>query len=157
MQVDHKCHNPACVRPDHLQLATPKENSKNRRQRKICQNGHLMLGDNLHVTPRGTHQCVICREARMARVRKRLNTKYREDEAYRERAKQRAHAGHLRRNPDTRPRGMEDECHRGHDLNDPNNIAYRGDGKRYCLPCNRINAHDYYHSKVKKRPAQVVV
>lgn len=26
MQIDHICRNPSCVRPDHLRLATPKEN-----------------------------------------------------------------------------------------------------------------------------------
>lgn len=30
MQVDHMCHNRRCVRPDHLRLATHKENQENR-------------------------------------------------------------------------------------------------------------------------------
>lgn len=29
--VDHKCHTPSCVRPDHLQAVTVRENSENRR------------------------------------------------------------------------------------------------------------------------------
>jgi len=28
--IDHRCHNPACVRPDHLRLATSKQNQENR-------------------------------------------------------------------------------------------------------------------------------
>ena len=28
--IDHICHNPRCVRPDHLRLATPKQNSQYR-------------------------------------------------------------------------------------------------------------------------------
>jgi hypothetical protein len=31
MQVDHACHNRACVNPDHLRLASPKQNQENRR------------------------------------------------------------------------------------------------------------------------------
>lgn len=31
MQVDHKCHNRRCVNPDHLRLATPKQNNENHR------------------------------------------------------------------------------------------------------------------------------
>jgi hypothetical protein len=30
MFIDHKCHNPGCVNPAHLRLATPKQNSENR-------------------------------------------------------------------------------------------------------------------------------
>lgn len=29
--VDHLCHNPSCVRPDHLRLVNDKENNENRR------------------------------------------------------------------------------------------------------------------------------
>lgn len=31
LQVDHRCHNRLCVRPDHLRLATPSQNSQNRK------------------------------------------------------------------------------------------------------------------------------
>lgn len=31
MEVDHMCHNPACVRPSHLRLATSGQNGQNRR------------------------------------------------------------------------------------------------------------------------------
>lgn len=30
MEIDHKCRNPPCVNPDHLQLATSRENKENR-------------------------------------------------------------------------------------------------------------------------------
>ena len=30
LMIDHKCHNPACVRPVHLRLATNKQNMENR-------------------------------------------------------------------------------------------------------------------------------
>ena len=30
MQIDHMCHNTGCVNPDHLRLATPKQNQENR-------------------------------------------------------------------------------------------------------------------------------
>lgn len=31
MQIDHMCHNRACVRPDHLRAATNKQNQENRK------------------------------------------------------------------------------------------------------------------------------
>lgn len=35
VKVDHVCHTPSCVRPDHLRLATQKQNGENRDPRKI--------------------------------------------------------------------------------------------------------------------------
>ena len=32
LEVDHLCHTPPCVNPDHLDLKTPKENAQARRQ-----------------------------------------------------------------------------------------------------------------------------
>ncbi|MGN6724079.1 MAG: HNH endonuclease signature motif containing protein [Marmoricola sp.] len=37
MLIDHKCHTPSCVRPDHLRLATPKQNGENQ-IRAHCRN-----------------------------------------------------------------------------------------------------------------------
>ena len=31
MVVDHKCHNPPCINPEHLHVVTPRENMENRR------------------------------------------------------------------------------------------------------------------------------
>lgn len=31
MEIDHKCFNPACVRPDHLRMVTKKQNMENHR------------------------------------------------------------------------------------------------------------------------------
>lgn len=30
-RIDHRCHNPICVRPDHLTLSSPRQNSLNRK------------------------------------------------------------------------------------------------------------------------------
>lgn len=36
MVVDHKCHNTLCVNPDHLRLATTKQNGENQRRESRC-------------------------------------------------------------------------------------------------------------------------
>lgn len=35
MDIDHICHNPACVRPEHLRVATRKQNAENRRGAQV--------------------------------------------------------------------------------------------------------------------------
>lgn len=39
MQIDHRCHNVACVNPDHLRLATSKENMENIRAHRHGSSG----------------------------------------------------------------------------------------------------------------------
>ncbi|MDP9192333.1 MAG: hypothetical protein M3P06_11600 [Acidobacteriota bacterium] len=63
--------NRACVRPDHLEVVTHKENNLRghsfaaRNARKThCKHGHPFEGDNLHLTPTGGRRCVTCMRRR---------------------------------------------------------------------------------------------
>lgn len=66
--VDHLCRNRACVRPDHMELVTPKENV--RRGLKValkthCVHGHRFEGRNVYTEPgTGWRACRTCRKIR---------------------------------------------------------------------------------------------
>lgn len=70
--IDHKCRNPSCVNPDHLEPVTQGENVKRGRagwQNKIkthCVNGHEFTAENT-VFLRGTEQrqCRACGRDRL--------------------------------------------------------------------------------------------
>ncbi len=62
--LDHLCRNPGCVRPDHLEAVTMKENLARGRgvgalnaAKTHCHAGHPLSGDNL----RGSAGCRVCR------------------------------------------------------------------------------------------------
>jgi hypothetical protein len=71
MTLDHLCGNRRCVNPDHLRVATQRENALRghspaaRNARKThCNHGHSLSADNLHMTPKGRRECVACRRRR---------------------------------------------------------------------------------------------
>jgi len=56
LQIDHLCRNTMCVRPDHLESVTGKENvlrsdapTAIHARKTLCDAGHPLSGDNLHV------------------------------------------------------------------------------------------------------------
>lgn len=69
--VDHICHNPRCVNPDHLQAITHRENllrgatsAARNAARTHCPRGHEYAGANLIRMPNGARACRTCVNAR---------------------------------------------------------------------------------------------
>lgn len=70
--VDHLCRNRACLRIEHLELVTAKENvNRGKATKTICLRGHALTGANvrLQVNKRTGYTnkvCLACRDARKA-------------------------------------------------------------------------------------------
>ena len=74
MVVRHKCDNPACVAPHHLELGSHKENTQDMlsrgrangrpdfKERDHCKNGHPFYGPNLSII-NGIRRCKACQVA----------------------------------------------------------------------------------------------
>lgn len=78
LQIDHLCRNRLCVRPNHLEAVTPRENTlrgiaaQPRAQRTHCSKGHALEGPNLQTvrnSGRIQRRCRECGQAREARYR----------------------------------------------------------------------------------------
>jgi hypothetical protein len=67
MIIHHRCRNPGCVRPEHLELTTQSDHgrlhnkgvSKPERRKTHCKRGHPLTGENL-LLYRGTQYCRAC-------------------------------------------------------------------------------------------------
>lgn len=65
LQIDHLCRVRHCVNPYHMEPVTNAENQrrglKNQNGGKThCDHGHLLAGENLHITPKGHRRCLEC-------------------------------------------------------------------------------------------------
>ena len=78
LEIDHLCRNPPCVRVDHLEPVTHKENlhrgdhSKNSiraRTKTYCHRGHKLSGENLYVNSLGYRYCRTCKRT-LQRIRR---------------------------------------------------------------------------------------
>lgn len=66
--IDHKCSNPSCVNPDHLEPVTSAENTRRWSERMlVCWRGHAFTG-----TFRNQRTCRECTKLRMRAHRARL-------------------------------------------------------------------------------------
>jgi hypothetical protein len=73
LQPDHTCEVKACCNPDHIVLATPKENIARRDQGKTrCPQGHAYDEANTYRDPSGRRHCRKCMYAYKIKRRKLL-------------------------------------------------------------------------------------
>jgi hypothetical protein len=70
MQIDHLCRNHACVRPDHLEVVTCRENlmrgetlAAANARKAHCNNGHEYTPENTYQRPAGRRECRSCWKA----------------------------------------------------------------------------------------------
>ena len=80
LELDHLCRNTSCVKPDHLEPVTARENSARRWEvtssfdpRTHCINGHPWSAENTYYRPDlpNTRSCRACNRAAKARARAR--------------------------------------------------------------------------------------
>lgn len=81
LTVDHLCRNRLCVRPEHLEAVTQRENvmrgeglAAQEARRTHCSRGHPFNGENLGIDRRGHRWCRACHQFYMKAVNARRPT-----------------------------------------------------------------------------------
>lgn len=68
LQLDHLCRVRCCVNPSHLEVVTPKENTRRgtnyNRDKSVCKKGHQYSEENTYIRKVGMRDCRICRKTR---------------------------------------------------------------------------------------------
>ena len=77
--LHHRCEEPMCVNPRHLEPVTQQQHQENHdfrgnrlaaavwRDRTHCKNGHLLSGENIRLTREGWRKCRVCDRERKRR------------------------------------------------------------------------------------------
>lgn len=84
--IDHLCHNPRCVNPNHLEAVSQQENvlrgyvipvaaSWRGPRKQHCKRGHEFTPENTYTNPKGERVCRQCRRGRSAAARQRAKAK----------------------------------------------------------------------------------
>ena len=76
LEVNHRCEVPLCVRPDHLEPLTHRDNTlygnapaARKARQTHCVNNHEFTPENTYIRSNGTRACKTCRRVRMAELR----------------------------------------------------------------------------------------
>lgn len=77
--IDHRCRNPACINPDHLEAVTSAENQSRGNQRHMaarsrCHAGHPFVVGSFRISVRkgGRHRVRVCIPCERERYRRRI-------------------------------------------------------------------------------------
>jgi len=113
--VHHRCGNPACVRPGHLELQSNSEHVRNHKAPgNRCKHGHEFTPENTYIA---------------------VDAKGREHRLCRACGAQRARAYRRERGLVGSAQARQTHCKRGHPFDEEN--TYRYQGKRICRTCRR--------------------